>query len=103
MKQHWKLALVAGTGLVLWHGHRASAAGQAQVQYPAENASASLAARKETQFKTVDQFKVYYQFQFSDKLRQSGITFFNHVVDDAAKKLSAGALRSRHGSRGRGC
>ena len=56
-----------------------------EVRYPSENASALLAARKQQQLKTVDQFKVFYQFQFEDKLAQSGITFVNHVVDDAAR------------------
>ena len=56
-----------------------------EVRYPPEDASALLAARKQQQLKTVDQFKVFYQFQFEDKLGQSGITFVNHIVDDAAK------------------
>jgi hypothetical protein len=55
------------------------------VQYPAEDTNALLAARKQRQMKTVDQFKVFYQFQFADKLKQSGITFVNHIVDDAGK------------------
>ena len=38
--------------------------------------------------KTVDQFKVFYQFQFEDKLRQSGIKFVNHIVDDAARTIT---------------
>jgi hypothetical protein len=56
-----------------------------RVQFPAEDTPALLNARKQKQMKTVDQFKVFYQFQFSDKLKQSGITFVNHIVDDAAK------------------
>ena len=65
---------------------RGEAAPQAtpQVRYPPEDAAALLAARKQKQLKTVDQFKVFYQFQFEDKLEQSGITFVNHIVDDAA-------------------
>ena len=27
---------------------------------------------------------MFYQFQFEDELEQSGITFVNHIVDDAA-------------------
>lgn len=34
---------------------------------------------------TVNQFKVFYQFQFSDKLKDSGITFVNHVVEDVTR------------------
>ncbi len=56
-----------------------------QVRYPPEDTAAILAARKQRQMQTVDQFKVFYQFQFADKLKQSGITFVNHIVDDAGK------------------
>ena len=65
--------------------HVRAAAVTPQVQYPAENTSALLAARKQKQLQTAGLFKVFYQFQFEDKLRQSGITFRNHIVDDAAK------------------
>ena len=41
---------------------------------------ASLAGRKSAQFDSVGQFKVFYQFHFSDQLKQSGITFRNHAV-----------------------
>ena len=56
-----------------------------QVRYPSEDPSPMLAARKQQQLKTVKQFQVFYQFQFEDKREQSGITFVNHVVDDAAR------------------
>jgi hypothetical protein len=56
-----------------------------EVRYPAWNATEDLAARKQKQLKTVDQFKVFYKFQFEDKLEQSGITFVSHIVDDAGK------------------
>jgi enediyne biosynthesis protein E4 len=62
----------------------AAAPAKPEVRYPSENASALLAARKQQQLQTTAQFKVFYQFQFEDKLAQSGITFVNHVVDDAA-------------------
>src|SRR5437763_941646 len=52
-----------------------------QIRYPAENTSALLTARKQQQLRTVEQFKVFYQFQFQDKLEQSGVTFVNHVVE----------------------
>jgi hypothetical protein len=67
------------------HHSGKAAATLPQVQFPPEDASAVLAARKQKQLKTVNQFKTFYQFQFSDKLKQSGITFVNHIVDDAAK------------------
>ena len=56
-----------------------------EVRFPPEDASALLAARKQRQLKTVDQFKVFYQFQFEDKLGLSGIAFVNHAVDDATR------------------
>ncbi len=43
----------------------------------------SLAARKKAQLDTVDQFKVFYQFHFTDEVKGSGITFVHHIVDDA--------------------
>lgn len=45
----------------------------------------SLGARAKAQRDTVGQFKVFHQFQFRDSVTESGITFFNHVVDDAAR------------------
>jgi enediyne biosynthesis protein E4 len=46
----------------------------------------TLAARKQAQMETVSQFKVFYQFHFTDKLKDSGITFVNHTVDDTARQ-----------------
>jgi hypothetical protein len=63
----------------------AAAPATPEVRYPPENASVALAARKQLQLKTVGQFKVFYQFQFEDKVDQSGITFVNHAVDDAKR------------------
>src|SRR5580658_515299 len=34
---------------------------------------------------TVNQFKVFYQFQFTGKLKESGITFVHRIVNDAGK------------------
>src|ERR1035438_10329786 len=63
----------------------AAAPATPEVRYPPENASVALAARKQLQLKTVGQFKVFYQFQFEDKVDQSGVTFVNHAVDDAKR------------------
>jgi len=71
--------------LVALQHYGKAASGTVPVQFPAEDTAALLNARKQQQLKTADQFKVFYQFQFTDKLKQSGITFVNHVVDDAAK------------------
>jgi len=45
----------------------------------------SLPARKKAQIESVSQFKVFYQFQFTDKLKESGITFVHRIVNDAGK------------------
>ncbi|MGB6946997.1 MAG: CRTAC1 family protein [Bryobacteraceae bacterium] len=76
--------LTAGVFITL-HSYSKASSVSREVQYPAEDTNALLAARKQRQMKTVDQFKVFYQFQFADKLKQSGITFVNHIVDDAGK------------------
>jgi enediyne biosynthesis protein E4 len=47
--------------------------------------SDTLAVRKKAQLETVKQFKVFHEFQFTDRVRESGITFVNHVVDDATR------------------
>ena len=57
-----------------------------QVVYPNPDVGVdSLAARKKAQLKTVTQFKVFYQFQFADRVKESGITFVNHAVEDATR------------------
>ena len=57
-----------------------------EIQYPDPDIGVdSLPGRKKAQMETVDQFKVFYQFQFADKLKQSGITFVHHAVEDATK------------------
>src|SRR6185312_9577487 len=59
-------------------------AGQTTVRYPAKDEGVdSLAARAKAQRETVGQFKVDYQFQFKDLVKESGITFVQHTVDDA--------------------
>jgi len=83
--RYWVSGAIAAAALVFFHHEGRAAATGTQVQFPAENATAVLDARKQAQMKTVDQFKVFYQFQFTDKVKQSGITFVSHIVDDAAK------------------
>ena len=75
---------VAAFAAVYARGGQQGAA-EPQVRYPPEDATGALAARKQEQLKTTGQFKVFYQFQFEDKLTQSGITFVNHAVDDAKR------------------
>jgi len=50
----------------------------------------SLPARKKAQFEAAKQFKVFYQFQFTDQLAQSGITFKYRAVDDITKHMRMG-------------
>jgi enediyne biosynthesis protein E4 len=55
-----------------------------QLRYPQPDIGVdTLAARKQAQADTVDQFKVFYRFQLTDKVKESGITFIHHIVDDA--------------------
>jgi enediyne biosynthesis protein E4 len=56
-----------------------------QVRYPDPDVGIdTLAARAKAQEQTIAEFKVFHQFHFVDKLKESGITFVHHVVDDAA-------------------
>jgi len=43
----------------------------------------SLSARKKAQLAKTNQFKVFYQFQFVDRLKESGITFVHNIGQDA--------------------
>src|SRR5436190_4402826 len=61
-------------------------ANPSEVRYPDPDVGVqSLAARAKAQRETAAQFKVDYQFQFADSVRESGITFVHHSVDDAAR------------------
>jgi hypothetical protein len=42
----------------------------------------TLAVRKKAQLDTVGQFKVFHDFQFTDRVKESGITFIQHSVAD---------------------
>src|SRR5215467_9279048 len=50
----------------------------------------SLPFRKEAQIEAAKQFKVFYQFQFADNLKESGITFRYRAVDDVTKHMRMG-------------
>ncbi len=55
-----------------------------EVRYPDPDIGVdSLAARRKAQMDTADEFKVFFQFHFTDALKNSGITFIHHMVDDA--------------------
>ena len=58
--------------------------------YPAEVRDSSwMEERAALQLSTVDQFQVFHDFRFTDRLVESGITFVNRVVDDGAKLLKS--------------
>ena len=42
-----------------------------------------LESRQQIQLNTVSKFKVFYDFQFTDRLAESGIRFIHQIVDDA--------------------
>ncbi len=45
----------------------------------------SLALRASTQRETVGSFKVFHGFQFTDRVKESGITFVHRIVDDSGR------------------
>src|SRR6185436_19027667 len=63
----------------------AVAAQSPQVRFPDPDIGVTtLNARARAQRASVDRFKVAYDFQFTDRVKESGITFVHRVVDDAA-------------------
>jgi enediyne biosynthesis protein E4 len=88
MASPWKrslsLALFLSIAALLALGG-ASSSSVPEVRYPDPDIGVdSLAARQKAQSETVDQFRVFHQFHFTDEVSKSGITFVNRVVDDAA-------------------
>jgi hypothetical protein len=64
---------------------------QPRLRYPTDDIGAeSLAARKKEQLEQAKQFKAFHDFQFTDRLKESGITFVHHAVDDATKHMRMG-------------
>ena len=49
----------------------------------------TLSDRARAQRATLNQFKVEHDFQFTDRVAQSGITFVHHIVDDAGPTYKA--------------
>lgn len=61
--------------------------GPPAVRFPKNDVGLStLEARKKAQLESVNQFKVFYQFHFTDQLKQSGITFRNRAVPYATSQ-----------------
>jgi hypothetical protein len=64
--------LLAG---VLGASREAQEAAPPEVSFPRNDVGlTTLAAREQAQLESVDQFKVFYQFHFTDQLKQSGIS-----------------------------
>ena len=79
--------LIAGAALGITS---ASSDTKPRPRYPDVDIGAdSLAVRKQAQIETEKQFKVFYQFHFTDRLKESGITFVNHAVDDVTLHMKA--------------
>ncbi|HYJ69679.1 MAG TPA: hypothetical protein VEX15_18655, partial [Nocardioidaceae bacterium] len=47
--------------------------------------TAWMQTRRDEQLKTRDQFRVFHDFRFTDRIVESGISFRNRVVSDAGK------------------
>ena len=74
------LVLISFFGLLT----RMHGADEPQVRYPKEDIGLdTLPARIKAQQETVQQFKVFYGFRFTDRLKESGITFVHHAVPEA--------------------
>ncbi|HKS80881.1 MAG TPA: CRTAC1 family protein [Candidatus Acidoferrales bacterium] len=60
------------------------------LRYPDDDIGVdSLPARKAAQIATENQLKVFYRFHFTDRLKESGITFKYHAVDDVTRHFRA--------------
>jgi hypothetical protein len=63
----------------------------ARPRYPEEDIGAdSLLVRKRAQIEAATHYDVFHDFQFSDRLRESGITFRNRAVDGITKHMRMG-------------
>ncbi len=68
-----------------------------QVRTPNPDVGAdTLAARRQAQLAAAGQFDVPHDFQFTDRLADSGITFVHHIVEDAG--LHYKAVHYDHGT-----
>jgi len=81
------LLIVTGAALGIVSGQNE---GKPRLRYPDDDIGAdSLASRKAAQMATEKQFKVFYNFHFTDKRKESGITFRYHAVDDVTRHFRA--------------
>lgn len=65
-------------------------AAQRQVVLPADDIGvSSLSARRDAQLASASELRAFHDFNFTDRVVESGITFRHQVVDDAAKTYKA--------------
>lgn len=75
------LVIVSGTGIDT----------APRTRFPEEDMGRdSLPQRKAAQIEAARHFTVFHSFQFSDQLKESGITFVHHAVDDITKHMRMG-------------
>jgi hypothetical protein len=91
VRKGWPLLIAAPALLAALAAARpASPRGPVRVLFPDPDAGVlSLAERKEAQLAAIDQFKVFHDFHFTDRVKESGITFVHRIVDDAGKTYKA--------------
>jgi enediyne biosynthesis protein E4 len=91
VRRSWPF-LLAGPALLaaLAAARPAPARGPERVLFPDPDAGVlSLAERKKAQLAAIGEFKVFYDFHFTDRVKESGITFVHRIVDDAGKTYKA--------------
>ena len=62
---------------------------RAQAQAEISATLERLQQRKQQQEEAAKQFHAFYDFQFTDRVAESGITFRSHIVDDAGRTYKA--------------
>ena len=68
----------------------APARGPERVPYPdPDEGAASLGKRKEEQLAAAKEIRAFHDFQFRDRISESGITYVHRIVDDAGKTYKA--------------
>jgi enediyne biosynthesis protein E4 len=85
-------AVLAGAGFIGMFAsmHAADESELPEVRYPrVDVALDTMDARIKAQRETIRQFKVFHDFQFTDKLKESGITFVHHAVPEATYNYMA--------------
>jgi enediyne biosynthesis protein E4 len=90
VRRAFPLLLLVPAVVLIWAVTGSSQSPIPVVSYPDPDIGVNtLEARRKAQMETAKQFGVFHDFHFEDKLKESGITFVNHVVDDAARTYKA--------------